>query len=86
MAIEIRHSGQTVTVAQERGTVTARSPSYTIGVTSGVLVGGVPEWEQPDSTNPYMKGDHVIHNGSEWVSDIDYNVFEPGVAGWSVVT
>lgn len=45
----------------------------------------IPEWEQPSSTNPYMKGDKVRHNGLVWVSDIDYNVFEPGVAGWSVV-
>ena len=37
----------------------------------------VPEWEQPDSTNPYMKGDKVKHNGSEWVSLIDNNVWEP---------
>lgn len=46
----------------------------------------IPEWVQPDSTNPYMKGDKVIHNGKTWVSDIDYNVFEPGIAGWSEVT
>lgn len=45
----------------------------------------IPEWEQPISTNPYMRGDKVRHNGLVWVSDIDYNVFEPGVAGWSVV-
>lgn len=43
------------------------------------------EWVQPDSTNPYMKGDKVSHNGKHWVSDIDYNVFEPGVAGWTEV-
>lgn len=43
----------------------------------------IPEWEQPSSTNPYMKGDKVRHNGKIWVSDIDYNVFEPSVAGWS---
>ena len=43
----------------------------------------VEEWEQPDSTNPYMKGDKVTHNGSTWVSDIDNNVWEPGVYGWS---
>lgn len=42
-----------------------------------------PEWEQPDSTNPYMKGDKVTHNGKTWVSDIDNNVWEPGVYGWS---
>lgn len=23
----------------------------------------IPEWEQPDSTNPYSKGDKVTHNG-----------------------
>ena len=34
----------------------------------------IPEWEQPGSTNPYMKGDKVKHNGKTWVSDIDNNV------------
>lgn len=41
----------------------------------------IPEWEQPDSTNPYMAGDKVQHNGKTWVSDIDNNVWEPGVVG-----
>lgn len=41
----------------------------------------VPEWEQPDSTNPYMKGDKVKHNGKVWVSLVDNNVWEPGVTG-----
>lgn len=43
----------------------------------------IPEWEQPDSTNPYMVGDKVTHNGKTWVSDIDNNVWEPGVYGWT---
>ena len=43
----------------------------------------VPEWEQPDSTNPYMQRDKVTHNGKTWVSDIDNNVWEPGVYGWT---
>lgn len=46
----------------------------------------IPEWEQPDSTNPYAKGDKVIHNGKTWISDIDGNVWEPGVYGWTEVT
>ena len=46
----------------------------------------IPEWEQPESTNPYMKGDKVRHNGKTWISDIDGNVWEPGVYGWSEVT
>lgn len=45
--------------------------------------GTIPEWEQPESTNPYMAGDKVTHNGKTWVSDIDNNVWEPGVYGWS---
>ena len=45
----------------------------------------IPEWEQPLSTNPYMKGDKVTHNGKTWVSDVDNNVWEPGVFGWSEV-
>ena len=40
------------------------------------------EWVQPDSTNPYMKGDKVTHNGKVWVSTIDNNIWEPGVYGW----
>jgi hypothetical protein len=45
----------------------------------------IPDWVQPDSTNPYSKGDKVRHNGHVWVSDIDGNVWQPGVYGWSEV-
>lgn len=41
----------------------------------------IPEWEQPSSTNPYMKGDKVRHSGKVWESLIDYNVYEPGTVG-----
>lgn len=46
----------------------------------------IPEWEQPDSTNGYMTGDKVTHNGKTWASDVDNNVWEPGVYGWTEVT
>lgn len=46
----------------------------------------IPAWEQPGSTNTYMTGDKVTHNGKTWVSDLDYNSYEPGVHGWSEVT
>jgi hypothetical protein len=39
-------------------------------------------WAQPDSTNPYMSGNKVTHNGKTWVSTVDNNVWEPGVYGW----
>lgn len=44
----------------------------------------IPEWEQPDSTNPYMVGDKVTHNEKTWISTVDNNVWEPGVYGWEV--
>lgn len=46
----------------------------------------IPEWEQPESTNPYGKGDKVTHNGKTWRSTIDGNVWEPGVYGWEEIT
>lgn len=45
----------------------------------------VLDWEQPDSTNPYMKGDKVKYNGIIYESEVDNNVWEPGVYGWVVV-
>lgn len=45
----------------------------------------IPEWEQPDSTNPYMTGDKVTRNGKTWVSIIDNNVWEPGIYGWEEI-
>lgn len=45
----------------------------------------IPEWEQPESTNPYGKGDKVTHNGKTWRSTIDGNVWEPGVYGWEEI-
>lgn len=61
------------------------APSLFAKVLPGQSGTDIGEWEQPDSTNPYMKGDKVIHNGKTWVSDIDNNVWEPGVYGWSEV-
>lgn len=48
-----------------------------------LIPGGIPAWEQPGSTNAYMTGDKVTHNGKTWVSNVDNNSWEPGVFGWS---
>lgn len=45
----------------------------------------IPEWEQPESTNPYAKADKVIHKFKTWISNYDNNVWEPGIFGWSEV-
>lgn len=47
----------------------------------------IGEWVQPDSTNPYMKGDKVTFNGKTYESTIDGNVWSPAdyPAGWKEV-
>ena len=37
----------------------------------------IPEWEQPDSTNPYMRGDKVMFEGQVYESAIDNNIWSP---------
>lgn len=47
----------------------------------------IPEWEQHDSTNAYMKGDKVTYNGKTYESLIDNNVWSPVdyPAGWQEI-
>lgn len=49
--------------------------------------GEILEWEQPSSTNPYMKGDKVKFNGKIYESVIDNNVWSPEAypQGWKEV-
>lgn len=66
------------------------APSLFAEVLPGQSGTGTGEWVQPDSTNPYMTGDQVTHNGETWESLIDNNVWEPGAQGtealWQKVT
>ena len=47
----------------------------------------IPEWEQPDSTNPYMMGDKVIFEGKVYESTINNNIWSPSAypGGWREV-
>ena len=66
----------------------AAAPSLFAKVINETIDGSIPEFEQPDSTNPYMKGDRVIFNGKVYESLIDNNVYSPEAypAGWKEVT
>lgn len=45
-----------------------------------------PEWIQPlGSTDAYPLGAKVSYDGKHWISDIDNNIWAPGVYGWSEV-
>lgn len=53
----------------------------------GFTDSGVPMWTQPlGSTDAYAKGDKVSYNGTLWESEVDANVWQPGVYGWHEVT
>lgn len=85
----VQHKGILYTVLQEHVSQTVWEPGAAPSLFAKVLIpddGTIPEWEQPESTNPYSKGDKVTHNGKTWVSDIDGNVWEPGVYGWTEVS
>ena len=47
----------------------------------------IPEWEQPDSTNPYMKGDKVMFERKVYESIIDNNIWSPAAypGGWAEI-
>lgn len=43
-----------------------------------------PEWVQPlGSTDAYPAGAKVSHNEKHWISQVDANIWEPGVYGWN---
>ena len=85
----INYDGILYKVLQEHTVQEEWKPDVSTSLFAKVLVDPtgetILEWEQPNSTNPYMKGDKVTHNGITYVCDINNNVWEPGVYGWSVV-
>ena len=84
----LQYEGILYTVLQAHTSQPTWTPTDAPSLFAKVLIPDptvIPEWEQPDSTNPFMKGNKVTHNGKTWISDIDNNVWEPGVYGWHEV-
>ena len=85
----VQHRGILYAVLLDHTAQTGWEPDAAPSLFAKVLIPDpsvIPAWEQPESTNPYSKGDTVTHKGKTWVSDIDGNVWEPGVYGWTEVT
>jgi len=85
----VRYNGVLYRVLQDHVSQEEWTPTAAASLFAKVLIPDenvIPEWEQPDSTNPYMAGDTVTHNGQTWTSDVDNNVWEPSVYGWTAVT
>lgn len=60
------------------------TPDATPALWVVVTVEEWPEWVQPaGSHDAYAKDAKVTHNRERWISDVDSNVWEPGVYGWT---
>lgn len=80
----LEHNGTIYKVLQDHTSQDGWTPDGAPSLFAKVLIPDanvIPEWEQPDSTNPYAKGDKVTHNGKTWESLVDNNVWEPGAVG-----
>lgn len=85
----VRYNGTLYRVLQAHSSQESWTPKAAPSLFAPVLIPDpdtVPDWEQPDSTNAYSKGDRVRHNGKTWTSDIDGNIWEPGQYGWTEET
>ena len=85
----VMYGGKLYKVLQAHTSQEAWTPAAAPSLFAEILPGQdgeIGEWVQPDSTNPYMKGDKVTHNGKKWESTIDNNVWEPGtVVYWAEI-
>ena len=62
------------------------TPDVTPALWTQVSLEEWPEWKQPSGAqDAYAKDDKVTHNKIHWTSDVDANVWEPGVYGWTQV-
>lgn len=82
----VQYNGTLYKVLQNHTSQSDWTPDQAPSLFAEILPGqegtNIGEWVQPNSTNPYMQGDKVMHNNKTWESSIDNNVWEPGVYGW----
>lgn len=88
----VRYNGELYKVLQHHTSQMDWNPEASPSLFARVLTGETPEdirdWEQPDSTNPYMTGDRVRFEGQIYESVIDNNIWSPASypAGWTLIT
>lgn len=87
---KVRHGGILYACLQAHTSQAGWEPGVAPSLWAKVLIPDpdvIPDWEQPDSTNAYMKGDKVRFDGKIYESLIDNNVWSPAAypAGWREV-
>ena len=86
----VMYDGTLYKVLQAHTSQTTWTPADAPSLFAKVLTSTTGEplpWEQPGSTNPYMKGDRVTFNGKVYESTIDNNVWAPDAypQGWKEI-
>lgn len=82
----IRHEGILYRCVQAHTSQTGWEPPVTPALWTVVSLDEWPEWVQPTGAqDAYMAGDKVSYQDKHWISDVDSNVWMPGVYGWSEV-
>lgn len=82
----IRYGGKLYKVLQSHRSQADWTPDVAVSLFVQIHDPGEewPEWVQPiGAQDAYAKGAKVSHNDSHWISDVDANVWEPGVYGWA---
>lgn len=87
---KVKHGGVLYSVLQDHTSQASWEPGVAPSLFAKVLIpdpDAIPEWEQPDSTNAYKKGDKVRFEGKVYKSLIDNNVWSPSAypAGWQQI-
>lgn len=92
MGVRVRYEGTLYKCLQNHTSIEVWNPKNAVSLWAEVLIPDpevIEVWKQPESTNPYMKGDKVYYPTKDddiWISDIDNNVYAPAVAGWTRLT
>lgn len=87
LGLRVQDGGKLYECIQSHTPQIGWNPSLTPALWKEVSLDEWPEWVQPlGSADAYNQGDKVSHNDKHWTSDVDANVWEPGVYGWTEVT
>ena len=79
----IRYNGILYRCVQAHTSQTDWTPDVTPALWTVVSLDEWPEWKQPTGAqDAYAKGDKVSYDGKHWISNVDGNVWAPGVYGW----
>lgn len=80
----VQYNGTLYKCVQSHTAQSDWTPNATPALWVVVTVEEWPEWVQPTGAqDAYAKDAKVTHNGERWISNVDANVWEPGVYGWT---